>query len=278
MKKTICGLTIYGVFTFLCLETQSALAAVNVKEKPDVLEIVSRCDNKNPGSDQQSRMSITITAKNGQKRTTTYLRLWRDMKGDQGLLDKMVLFTLYPPDSEGTGFMRWGYDHNQEKNAQQWVYLPNLRSLRRVSVRDLGESFLGSDLTYGDITPRLPEQDKHELLRIVKDKDGDEFYLVESIPIETDSIYSRKESWYKKTADPKECVKTRIDYYDRKGAPLKKQTLSWQRINNAWMWKEVSVKNAQTMQQSLFEIDHVKIDQGIDDDMFSERRLRLGIR
>lgn len=241
------------------------------------IDIVRQCDNKYPGEDQQSQLTITLKDRSGNERKTVYLRLWKDMKGEEGVVDKMVLFTMFPPDAKGAGFMRWAYLRESDKNAEQWIYLPKLRKIRRVSVRDLGDSFLGSDLTYGDISYRMPEDDDHDFVRVDQDKQGNQFYVVVSKPKNENGLYSKTISWYHKTPQADDCVKVRVDYYDRKGAFLKRQMLKWQKADDAWVWEKVYVQNAQTFHSSFFEVEKVKINSGLPEDWFTERRLRLGI-
>jgi len=261
------------------LSFQSVIANEAVADdKVTGSEVVSSCDNKYPGENQKSQLSITLTDKSGRERKTVYLRLWKDNKGNDDIYDKMVLFTQYPPDAKGAGFMRWAYTPDQEKAAEQWIYLPTLRKIRRVSVRDLSDSFLGSDLTYGDISYRSIDADDHKIIRIDKDKDGREYYVVVSTPKESNPQYSKRISWYSKTDDMKECVKIRVDYFDRKDVFLKRQLLKWQKVNGAWVWEKVFVQNVQTFHKSFFEVAKVKINAGISDDWFSERRLRKGIK
>lgn len=240
-------------------------------------DVVEQCDFKNPGNDQRSQLTINLIDQFGEERKTVYLRLWKDWKGKDGILDKMVLFTLYPPDARGAAFMRWAYDPKMGKHAEQWIYLPTLQKIRRISVRDLSDSFLGSDLTYGDISYRNIDEDEHKLLRIDRDKNGNQYYVVVSTPKEADPQYSKKVSWYIKQPDMNNCVKVRVNYYDKKGLFLKQQDLKWQKVNGAWVWDEVFVQNAQTRHKSHFKVEKVKINGGIDNEWFTERRLRLGI-
>jgi len=241
------------------------------------LEIVERCGYKNPGDDQRSKLTITLIDKDGNERKNVYLRLWKDYKGEKKIADKMVLFTEYPPDARGAGFMRWAFTKDAGKYADQWIYLPVLRKTRRVSIRDLGDSFLGSDLTYADISGRSPDQDEHKFVKI-EQRDGKEFYVVESIPKESKPLYSKRVSWFAKTPDMASCVKVATQYYDAKGTPLKTQTLKWQQIDDAWLWKRVEVKNVQTKHSSVFEIDDAEVNVGLKDDIFTERTLKVGYR
>lgn len=240
-------------------------------------EIVQQCNYKNPGDDQRSKLSITLKDRAGNERKSVYLRLWKDYKGADSIADKMVLFTEYPADAVGTGFMRWAFTDEAEKNADQWIYLPELRKTRRVSIRDPGDSFLGSDLTYADISGRALEQDEHRFVKL-EEKDGRQLYVVESLPKESNPLYSKRVSWFTKTANWDECVKVGVVYYDKKGQTLKQQSLSWQKVNGAWMWKRVEVRNVQTGTSSLFEVDNAEVNVGLDDEIFTERTLKRGYK
>ncbi|MDH4276195.1 MAG: outer membrane lipoprotein-sorting protein, partial [Gammaproteobacteria bacterium] len=254
-------------------------ASISANDLPRVEEIISRCDYKYAGEDNKSQLSIKLMDRNNNERTTVYLRLWKAYKGEDDLLEKMLLFTFYPPDAEGAAFMRWAFTSAAHRNAEQWIYLPVMRNIRRVSVRDLADSFLGSDLTYGDITERRVEDDAHTLIQIDTDPaNGQQYWVVASVPKESDSIYGRKIQWYKKTADWAECVKERVDYYDKRGLLLKRQMLKWQRVDRAWAWDKVTVQNFQTFHNSEFIVKKVQVNIGLKDESFSERRMQLGLK
>ena len=223
-----------------------------------------------------SRLSITLVDKDKKKRVNVYARLWKNYYGKDDVLDKMVLYTVYPPDAKGTGFMRWGYVAPSKKMADQWLYLPSMRKIRRVSVRDPGDSFLGSDLTYGDIEERAVIDDEHRILKVENVK-GVEHYVVESTPREVGSLYSKRVSWYKRPAEDGLCVRVKTDYYDTRGSMLKKQSLTWQKIDGAWAWDKVVVENVQTRHQSVFSVTEVKVGVGLKDKQFTERGLKKGM-
>ncbi len=276
------ALLLTAAVAIACLPLASQAAtednSVKVEEVPSAEEIVKRCDNKYPGDDQQSQLTIKLKDQAGNERTTVYRRYWKDYKGREDVSDKMVLFTVYPPDAQDTAFMRVAYSLESNKSADQWIYLPELKKIRRVAVRDLGDSFLGSDLTYGDITPRRVDDDEHKFQRIDTDAQGKQYFVVSSVPKESTSIYSRKISHFLKTDNLDECVKVGVDYYDKKGAFLKRQALKWQKIGNASVWDNVTVENVQSFHTSFFDVKKVEINKGVDDDFYSERRLSRGLK
>ncbi|MBI5450495.1 MAG: outer membrane lipoprotein-sorting protein [Gammaproteobacteria bacterium] len=241
-------------------------------------DLVQRCDlDTFAGHDNRSVLTVLLRDASGNEKKNVYKRYWKDLDGKGGIDDKMILFTEFPPDASGTGFMRWGYVAGADNNAEQWLYLPSLKSIRRVSVRDPGDSFLGSELTYQDISPRLLTQDTHTLLR-TEQRNGAEYYVVESLPKETRPLYGKVVAWYAKVSQWADCRKARVEFYEPNGSLLKTQVLKWQQVGKAWLWDEVVVNNAKTGHSSVFRVTSPEIDVGLSDALFSERTLQRGIR
>lgn len=238
-------------------------------------EIFQRCAQKYPGEDQQSKFTVMLRSRDGKVKKSEYLRFWKDFKGEDGVADKMLLFTSYPPDARGSAFMRVAYTDSEEKGVDQWIYLPVLKKIRRVSIRDPGDSFLNSNLTYADVSRRALEEDEHRFVGVRAIDDVD-FYVVESIPKEEKPLYGKRVFWFLKTDDWEQCVNTRIDYYDTNGELLKDQFIKWQQVNGAWVWDRVLVRSRRSLSASVFQMSEVKINIGLDADVFSARTLRRG--
>lgn len=250
-------------------------AAATGADGVNAREVVQQCNFKYPGDDQQTRLSIILRDKDGNEKKNVYSRYWKDYKGKDGIADKMVLVTEFPPDAKGSVFMRWGY--TGDKNADQWIYLPVLKKTRRVSVRDPGESFLGSDLTHADIGGRALDDDDHTLVGS-EQRGEDIVYVVESKPRDpSKSLYAKVVSMFVRNgADWSGCSKRQVQYFDRRGEPLKEQVISWQQSGDAWLWDEMTVRNTQTGHASIFQVTDVQTNVGLKDDIFTERNLTKG--
>jgi len=180
----------------LAMLASSLVFSVQAVAAPSAEEIIQRCDIETPlGHDQRSRMTVILRDPEGNEKRRVYRRYWIDNEGKEDILDKMVLFTEFPLDAKGTAFMRWNYLPQLHRSAEQWLYLPSLKTIRRVSVRDPGDSFLGSEMTYYDIDTHLPQDDKHRVLR-EEQADGKTYYVVETIPSGENPLYSKKVSWF----------------------------------------------------------------------------------
>jgi len=266
----------------ILLACASVVLPVNADEPQRITarDIVNYCNYKNPGNDQRSHLTIILRDKDGNEKKNVYRRLWKNYQGKDGIDDKMVLFTEFPPDAEGVGFMRWAYTANADNNADQWIYLPTLKKIRRVSVRDPGDSFLGSDLTYFDISGRSIDADEYKIIKTERSGTND-IIVVESTPVnDSGSLYSRVDYYFVKATGSSwdTCVKRQTDFYDKKDKPLKQQVIKWQQVKDAWVWDEMAVRNVQTGHSSTFQITDVEINVGLDDDVFSERNLKKPVR
>ncbi len=249
-------------------------AAAASAAEPSATEIVQHCYYKYAGDDQRSRLRITLNDPAGKKISTEFTRLWKDYKGQDGIIDKTILYMTYPPDSRGLNFMRWSYA-SEGKVPDQWVYLPETRMARRISQRDPGNMDWG--YTDEDLRIRALDEDVHRYLGATS-QESQQYYLVESTP-KGNSSYGRRVSWFSKTPDWEDCVESRVDYYDKQGTLIKKQTVRWQKIKGAWVWKTAVAQNMLNKATVVYDMEQVEVNTGLKDDDFNQRALRQeGVR
>jgi outer membrane lipoprotein-sorting protein len=234
-------------------------------------QIIQKSQELFQGKDQRSTVTLELINADGSTRKIVTKRLWIDFGGKDGYAAKTEFFTLFPPDSKGVGFLIWD-TADPNKKDQLWLYLPSLRQVRQVSVRDQDDAFMGSDLTFADMGQRLVAEDAHTLVG-EEDVDGQPCYVVESVPI-TESIYGKKRLWVQKS----DFTTVRIDYYDRKQDLLKTQKISWIRDGKLRVYKELDVRNVQTGHRTVYTISDMETNVGLDDRDFSERALQRGYR
>ena len=236
-------------------------------------EIVQRCHYKNPGDDHRSRLLVSSTLADGRKVTSEYIRLWKNYGGKDGVVDKVVLYAA-GSHNEGLAFMRWGYVNGSKRLADQWIYLPETRVVKRIAKRSPGEmdwGFSDDDLRLRDI-----DEDDHRFLG-VRTLEGNEFYVVESIP-KHDHIYGKRISWFSKTKEWEYCLETRIDYFDKEMKMVKKQLISWRLIDGAWVWERATIKNFRADSTTVYEVKDIEVNVGLKDREFSTRTLGRDIK
>jgi outer membrane lipoprotein-sorting protein len=257
--------------TFACasLFTSPALAL----EDMDARQIAVNVDERNDGDDETSDMEMTLTNKRGQQRVrkvTTYRK-------DYGEDSKSVMFFLEPADVKGTGFLSWDYD-DESKDDDQWLYLPALKKVRRISSSGKADYFMGTDFTYSDMGDR--DVDDYVYAHIDTEAiDGIECYHLERLPKDDDVIdetgYSRTEIWVR----PDIWMMTKAVFFDKKGKLLKELTVSdFEEVHGIWVAKTMHMNNIQKEHQTTLTFSNNQFDTGLDDDIFSQRRLTKGVR
>lgn len=235
--------------------------------------IATQCADRTVQEDLTAKMTIINRHRNGAEKKNVYKRYVKNGQGQDQIYEKMLLVSEYPPEAAGMAFLRWEYLPTESKYPDQWLYSPSLRKVRKISVRDNQERFLGSTLTLGDIGVRSYQRDKHTLLKAEKRGKVYLFHM-QSIPKKKDDGYSKRLVSYIMDEGWESCRIARIDYYDLKGRILKTQKNQWQKIDDTLVWKHVEVENLQTQEASIFELDNVKVNVGLEDKLFTKRTLK----
>ncbi len=234
-------------------------------------ELFEKSQAVNPGEDQQSKLTLLIKDGDGNTRKVVLKRFWK-MYTEGDIAAKVLLFHEYPPESRGTAFMVWTPTLDSGQESQQWIYIPILRKVNKLPGQ-MEENIQGSDLRASDMDPRGVTQDNHTLLR--EEKIGSErYYVVASTPKEEDKAYpySKVIRWISAS----NFLIDKIDYYDKDGKLLKKQTISWKQIKDALVWQKVVIANVQTGSQTTLNLTDIHVNQGLRESLFTERMMQQG--
>ena len=168
--------------------------------------------------------------------------------------------------------MNWSYD-DETKNDDQWIYLPALKKVKRISSDSSGDYFMGSDFTYDDLGDRNPSDDMHTVLR-TEIMDGLDCYVVESVTKDEDYMYSKTVTWVVKDR----WYGLKKEFYDEDGDYLKSLTLNnVENINGFWIITGTEMKNEQKNHSTIMEFKNVQIDAGINESNFTERMMKRGL-
>lgn len=232
------------------------------------LEIMTKEDQRDKGKDLNSTSVFRLINKRGQQRIRNTVYYWKDWYGKDGFDEKTLIFFNSPPEVEGTGFLNWSY-MDIAKDDDQWLYLPALKKIKRISGSDKEDSFMGTDFTFDDMGDRQVAEDVHTLIREEPYK-GRQCYVVESIPKEKDYIYSKKIAW----VDKQEWIIHKVDFYDRKTRFMKTFLVQWVKVQDIWVRKLMEMSNVQTGHRTIIEVDNIKVNTGLQADYFTKRTLR----
>lgn len=244
--------------------------------EPAAAEIVTKAYDLEGGDDSISRLSFTLQRGDGSEKKLIYTMVWKKYQGKDDVSDKAIFFSEYPPDDKGKSFMVWIY---KSKMADEWMYLPALRMVRKVTHseghrhHDEDDDFAHSVLTQAVLVPRDPGLDTHTLLGS-KEIDGHSTYVLDSVPKQArkNYPYQKTRRWISKD----NFLPERTDYYGESGAVEKRQTIKWKRIGDAWVWEQVVGEDLRTKDRTVLDISDIRLNNDLDDDVFSARTMRLG--
>ena len=232
-------------------------------------DIMQRAKDVPDGDSRYSEMELTLIKKNGDKRERKVVS-WSI---DEGKDKKTLMFFTYPGDVNGTGFLTWDYD-DINKDDDKWLYLPAMKKTRRISgSSSKTDYFMGTDFTYNDMGSRNIDEDTHTLIR-EEERDGQQCWVIESVPVDKREIYSRKVTWIRQDC----CVAVYVEFYDKLDKLHRKLTISdIKQVQGYWTKSHMEMQNVQTGHSTVIVMKNPQYDLKVDKSMFTVAKLEKGL-
>lgn len=181
--------------------------------------------------------------------------------------DKTLVIFDEPRDIKGTALL--SYAHILEPD-DQWLYLPALNRVKRISSKNKSGPFVGSEFAYEDMVAQ--ELKKYDY-RWLRDEPCGEWTcsVIEQRPRYEDSGYTRLVAWY----DTAEHRLQRIDFYDRKDDLLKTLTLDDYRLHLDRYWRahDLYMANHQSGKKTRVLLESIEFENGLTESDFTRARL-----
>ena len=197
---------------------------------------VSADDYDSGYKSQAAKVTMVLQNRQGQK-SLRELRIKVLEVQDDG--DKSLTVFDTPRDVKGTSFL--SYSHSL-KPDDQWLYLPSLKRVKRISSNNKSGPFMGSEFAYEDLSSQ--EIDKYTY-KYVREETvlGEPGHVIERLPVDPNSGYTRQVVWIDATHWRTE----KIEFYDRKNKLLKTLVYTGYRQydNNKWRADEMLMTNHQ---------------------------------
>jgi len=247
-------------------------------DDPKARAIMEKVDARDDGDNQVSDMEMILIDKRNKERIRKIYAFSKD-KGDDTL---KLMFFQYPADVKDTAFLTFDYD-DHDKDDDQWLYLPALRKTKRIASTDKSGSFMGSDLTYSDMTSRNLEDYDYTFYEKGKEKDikGIKTWVIWSVPRSKDII---KETGYEKSIlfvrQDNFFVIRALNWVRDGGYKKYMDVKKLDLIDGIWVATEMHItkkKGKNTAHKTILKLDNVKFNQGLELDTFSVRRMEKGL-
>ena len=189
-------------------------------------DLAQRVYDRPNGRDLTTLGRMVLTEKGRAPRIREIVTYRLDKSG--GETANLIRF-LDPEDIAGTGLLSID---KADGSTDQWLYLPALDRVRRISSDRKGGRFVGSDLYFEDLQERKPTKDRHRLLG-KQTENGILCEVLESVPLdEDDSVYRKRISW----VDPATAIVQRVDYFEKDANIPSKRWLLRNKKRNQGYW------------------------------------------
>ena len=224
-------------------------------------ELAQQMDSRKKPIDSKVDLLMTLTNKKGKTRSSSL----RSINKDDGA--KQIIWFLAPADDKGVSFLK--IEHNDHDDEMR-MWLPAFKKIRRISAKKRSDSFMGSDMSFEDLSSRQLDEFKFSLI-------GQEVYesrtchLLESKPKEhIRTEYSRHITW----VDSVLLIPIKEESYDKSGQLFKEKYFSYTMIKEYHILTKVHVTNIQKNHSTTLIFDNIELDTGVSDDLFHERYLK----
>ena len=234
------------------------------------LEIAIEADRRNLGwgaSTVDLKMLLRNAGGETSERTIQISALERTQSG---LGDVSLTIFNTPNDVKGTAFL----SHTKVFDADdQWLYLPALKRVKRISSRNKSGPFMGSEFAYEDLLSFEVEKYKYNFLRMEKCPTlPNDCFTMERFPVYENSGYTRQIVWI----DADHYRVNKVEYYDRRNALLKHLVLSDFQQYKAKFWRALKLEmvNEQTKKSTLLTYSGYNFDVNLTMQNFKPNKLK----
>jgi len=261
LKKITIGLAAAA----LTLSAHTSVYAQTPEEKG--LAIALEGDKRGEGwVDSLVNLKMVLVDKTG-KESKRDMRV-KSLEGESDNGDKSLMIFDTPKDQKGVAMLTFTH---KTKSDDQWLYLPALKRVKKISSRNKSGPFVGSEFAFEDISNQEVEKYKYKYLRdeVV---DGMDCFVSERYPEDKYSGYTKQVAWI----DKKEYRVLKVEYYDRKKSLLKtlKNTGFQQYLDKFWQPDLSVMTNHQTGKATRLEYENYKFKVGLKDKDFSKNSLK----
>lgn len=240
-------------------------------------EIVDKSVTLTPPDFSECVISLDLIDKNGNLTEHRVINQFGNRK--KGLVSTVFDFKS-PAAVKGTRILQ---TENANKSDDKWIYLPSLKTTRRIANTEKKKSFVGSEFTYNDMTLREAEKDEHTFVNenASYSSNGKTYsvWIIKSLPVKDKNLDYNYRIQY---IDKATYLPLLIEFYNKKDVKIKEAILeSFATVSGATgksylLRKSQLMKNLETGKQSRATVENYTFDKPISDRYFTQNWLNTG--
>ena len=238
-------------------------AQFSLAQELDGEQVLKNLETSRQAESHQMEMEMELYSSSGDMRSRklTNYRL-------EGEIERSLMQFTEPADISGTSFLL--LDDQANNQEDMYLYLPALGSVRKISGSQKNGNFVGSDLTYNDLSifSGANFRDNYQAKIISESEKTIELHLEITDP---DIDYSYGKMWVKKDL----WLAKKVEYYDQQEKLLKVITLSnFDEIDGNRLARRIEVENVQKGSRTILKLVEVDFDPELDPSIFTTRYLQ----
>ena len=189
----------------------------------------------------------------------------------------MMIFSD-PADVAGTGLLSVDYDAGRRED-DQWLYLPSLKKATRISSGEKSGSFMGTDLTYADMTTRDPADFTYSMDKPSVKVGDEDCWLIIAKPAtaevqkETGYLKSKIQSAIEPNGGKSKHMSSRVESLSTFDLMISSRLM-------AFGWATISartMKKRKVESTTVLSFSEYKLNDETTDTLFTQQRLQQGI-
>ena len=226
------------------------------------LNLAQLLESREKPNDIKSINTMVLTNKKGKIKTLELISMSKDNS------EKQMIWFLKPAKDKGISFLKIEHD---DKDDFMTMWLPGFSRFKRIKSSQKSDSFMGSDLSFEDLTNRIISDYNYKILENNK---TEKWYQLESIPIELESEYSKHIT---KILEIEEGVFIAIEEksYDEENKLLKTKKFNFQKIDSYYIMNKLEVENVQKNHSTLLTVNDISLNNNYEDSKFTQRSLKI---
>jgi hypothetical protein len=253
MKKLILSITAIATFGFTFAQSPETRG----------LEIAKAAEKADVGfNSSMVNIKMTLKNKNGQTSERLLTTKTFELTADG---DKSLIVFNSPRDVKGTATLTFTHKVGSD---DQWLFLPSIKRVKRISSNNKSGPFVGSEFAYEDLSSQEVEKYGYKFIEAKGN-----LLIVEQDPTDPKSGYTRRLVTYNKD---KGYRIEKIAFYDRKNSLLKTLIYTDYNLYKGKFWRAsvFDMVNHQTNKETRLEFSDYNFDIDLSEEDFSQTALK----
>lgn len=235
------------------------------------LEVMKKYTDQFNVADETNKASMALINKKGKQRRRSLTIMSKEYPGK---LHKILIRFTAPESIYGAALL---IAENKNRSDDEWLYLPALKKIKKISTSERSHSFMGSEFSYEDLHREVLDDFAYEL-KGSETVDGQDCFLVEATPTSQRKLaetgYGKRILWIRKDI----FFKVKVEYYDKKGRLLKTETddMLTEISSGKYRMNRITMVNIKTGKKTVLESTSRSINKGIPSTRFTATYLEQG--